>query len=124
VVLLKGPRGVGKSRLVREAFSATEEARKTYRVHTGGAVPNGMGSQTEGQTCAPFEPLRKAIGKLVGVNRFLSAAEQWRVLKSASDLAEDITGLSVILGLGIAANNDDVCRHVGIGWSRRVLSEL
>ena len=63
-------------------------------------------SDAEGGVCTPFEPLRKAVGQLVGINRFSSASEQWQVLKSASDLADDISGLSVIMGMGMPPSED------------------
>ena len=59
------------------------------------------------------EPIRKAIGTLVGVNRFSSAREQLAVLGGASELADSLTGLSLVMGL--TGMDDDGGMDLGDG---------
>ena len=51
--------------------------------------------------------VRKAVGQLVGLNRFSSAKEQWAMLSGAAGLAESLTGLGLVLGLDDAEPDDD-----------------
>ena len=51
------------------------------------------------QKCQPFEPIRKAIGKMVGINVFSSPAQQLSMIKNATDFAESFNGLSFLFSV-------------------------
>lgn len=49
--------------------------------------------------CQPFEPIRKAIGNIVGINVFSSPAQQLSMIKNATDFAESFNGLSFLFSV-------------------------
>ena len=51
------------------------------------------------QKCQPFEPIRKAIGNIVGINVFSSPAQQLSMIKGATDFAESLNGLSFLFSV-------------------------
>ena len=51
------------------------------------------------QKWQPFEPIRKAIGKIVGINVFSSPAQQLSMIKNATDFAESFNGLSFLFSV-------------------------
>ena len=57
------------------------------------------GDATLTSACAPFEPIKKAIGGLVGVGRFVSAKQQIAMLGNTGALSETM-GLTLLFGGG------------------------
>lgn len=84
VAVLCGPRGIGKSRFVREL----SEGARVF-----------VGQCGEEVVTVPFAPLRDALGLLIGVNRFTSAASQLSVLSGLSDTLMDASPLTLLFGI-------------------------
>jgi hypothetical protein len=93
-VVLRGPRGHGKSRTIADAVADCGTA---VQLFVGDATVDQ--SEAADARCPPYEPIRKAIGRIVGLNRFKSAKEQWAVLEGAADFAESLSGLGLVLGV-------------------------
>lgn len=94
-VVLRGARGHGKSRTIADAVAECGSSVQTF---VGDASGNEQSDSPDAR-CPPYEPIRKALGRLVGINRFKSAKEQWAVLEGAADFAESISGLGLVLGI-------------------------
>jgi hypothetical protein len=85
-LVLKGSRGMGKTRLISELSKKVESF---------------VGNCGEGDACLPFAPFREAIGSLIGYNRFdTSPGAKLSVL---TDLV-DSTPLSFMFGLVTSAS--------------------
>jgi len=66
------------------------------------------------QKCQPFEPIRKAIGNIVGINVFSSPAQQLSMIKGATDFADSLNGLSFLFsvdGKEDGEGNDEADDH-------------
>lgn len=57
------------------------------------------------QKCQPFEPIRKAVGNLIGINVFSSPAQQLTAIRNASEFADSIDGLSFLFS--VDSNKDE-----------------
>lgn len=55
--------------------------------------------QIKVQKCQPFEPIRKAIGNVVGINVFSSPSQQLSMIKNATDFADSFNGLSFLFSV-------------------------
>jgi hypothetical protein len=94
-IVLRGPRGFGKSRTIADTLAEAGSAVATF---VGDASGHEQSDSSDSR-CAPYEPIRKALGAIVGVNRFKSAKEQWALVEGAADFAESVSGLGLVLGL-------------------------
>jgi hypothetical protein len=122
---ISGRRGTGKTRLVYECFKKQERLTEFIVLQGEAAVKDddkskdmdledqdSTGQLIKIQKCQPFEPIRKAIGNIVGINVFSSPSQQLSMIKNATDFAESFNGLSFLFSIdnkeeGGDENSDD-----------------
>lgn len=94
-----------QSRVVAEALNARADFVVVFRgapslaaaaSDDGGGAGAGAGGNNAA-ACAPFEPIKKAIGGLVGKNRFVSGKQQIAMLNNTGALSETM-GLNLLFG--------------------------
>lgn len=66
----------------------------------------GTGQKVKLHKCQPFEPIRKAIGSIVGINSFQSPSQQLSCLKSATDFADSFNSLSFLFSIEGKGSDD------------------
>ena len=59
------------------------------------------------QKCQPFEPIRKAVGNLIGINSFSSPAQQLTAIKNATEFAESFDGLSFLFSVDTKEESEE-----------------
>lgn len=108
---ISGRRGTGKTRLVYECFKKPERESEFNVLQGEAAVKDDDKSKDMDledqdnpgsikiQKCQPFEPIRKAIGNIVGINVFSSPSQQLSMIKNATDFAESFNGLSFLFSV-------------------------
>lgn len=109
---ISGRRGTGKTRLVYECFKRQERMSEFMVLQGEAAVKDddkskdmdledqdSTGQMIKIQKCQPFEPIRKAIGNIVGINVFSSPSQQLSMIKNATDFAESFNGLSFLFSI-------------------------
>ena len=122
---ISGRRGTGKTRLVYECFKK-EERISDFKVLQGEASvkdddkSKDMDLEDERenkgnikiQKCQPFEPIRKAVGNIVGINVFSSPSQQLSMIKNATDFAESFNGLSFLFSVDNKEEGGDSLQEI------------
>jgi hypothetical protein len=94
-IVLRGPRGFGKSRTVADTLAEAGSAVATF---VGDAADTSSRTRAIAAARRTSRFARRSA-PIVGVNRFKSAKEQWALVEGAADFAESVSGLGLVLGL-------------------------